>query len=80
VQRRVLAQTLGLVAIGVGIGVTASLILGRLAASLLFDVAPADPLTYIGTVLVLFTAALVAAWMPAIRASRVDPMSALRTS
>jgi putative ABC transport system permease protein len=80
VQRDVMAKTIALVSSGILVGVVGALILGRLAASLLFRLEPTDPLTFAGTVLVLLAVAVVAAYVPALRASRVDPMSALRMS
>jgi ABC-type antimicrobial peptide transport system permease subunit len=44
----------------------------------LFDLTPSDPVTYVGVVVVLGVAAIVASWIPARRASRVDPVIALR--
>jgi putative ABC transport system permease protein len=62
------------VAIGLGVGVMAS----RAIASVLFEVEPTDPPTYVATALALSLAALAAAWLPARHASRVDPVAALR--
>jgi predicted permease len=80
VQRRVFAQTIALVSSGIAIGVAGALILARVIASLLFRLEPADPLTFLITVAVLLVVAILAGYVPALRASRVDPMSALRTS
>jgi predicted permease len=78
VQGRILSQTLRLAAIGLAIGAAASALLARGAAALLFGVTPADPQTFAGMVLVLALVALVAGYLPARRASRIDPMVALR--
>ena len=74
----VLTQVMRLPAVGLGIGVAILLVAGRAFEGLLFSVAPADPLV-IGLVTALLgTVALAAAWAPAFRASRVDPVQALR--
>ena len=64
--------------LGAVIGVGAALILTRFMASLLFGVRPIDPLTFIGAPLLLFIIALAASLIPAHRATKVDPMVALR--
>jgi predicted permease len=66
------------VAVGVGIGLAGSLVLARFAASLLFGLQARDPLTLLGAALLLAAVAALAAFLPALRASRVDPMAALR--
>jgi ABC-type antimicrobial peptide transport system permease subunit len=78
VQRMVVRQGMGIVAIALGLGVVGALASGRLLASLLFGVSPADPVTYTTVVGVLLVVALVACWVPARRASGVDPAEALR--
>lgn len=78
VRRGILWQTLRLVSTGVVIGAAASAVLSRLIAALLFETAPTDPAAFAGTVILLAGAALAAAIIPARRASRVDPMKALR--
>jgi predicted permease len=74
----VLREALLLVAIGLVVGVFASLALTKTAASLLYELKPNDPLTIALATLLLATVALVAGYLPARRASRVDPMTALR--
>jgi predicted permease len=63
---------------GVVVGVLGALAATRLATSLLHGVAPRDPLTFVGVVLLLMLVALGASWLPARRATRVDPITALR--
>jgi predicted permease len=78
VQSRIIAQTLRLATIGVVLGTAASWAMVRGAGSLLFGVTPRDPGTFLGMVVVLTFVALVAGYLPARRASRIDPMVALR--
>ncbi len=79
VQRQVMTQTIGLVSSGIAIGIVAALLLARLTASLLYQMEPTDPVSFIATVAVLLAVAVLAGYLPARRASRIDPMSALRT-
>jgi predicted permease len=79
VLRMVLRSAFLQVGIGLAIGIPATILLGRLMANQLFGVAPYDPLTFGVTVLALASAALAAAWIPAQRAARLEPMRALRT-
>jgi ABC-type antimicrobial peptide transport system permease subunit len=74
----VLREALVLVSIGLVVGVLASLAVTKTAASLLFELKPNDPLTITLATLLLSLVALVAGYLPARRASRVDPMVALR--
>ncbi|HEX4038506.1 MAG TPA: ABC transporter permease [Acidobacteriaceae bacterium] len=80
VLRGVLQRTLVLVLAGLVAGTIASLAVGRGIASLLFGTQPTDLVTYAGMVVVLTVVALVAGYLPARRASRIDPMVALRTN
>jgi ABC-type antimicrobial peptide transport system permease subunit len=64
--------------IGVVVGVIGALVATQLATSLLHGVAPRDPLTFVGVVALLVVVALGASWLPARRATRVDPITALR--
>jgi ABC-type antimicrobial peptide transport system permease subunit len=66
--------------IGIAIGFVASLAVARLIASLLFRTAPTDPLTFVAMVILLGGVALLAGYLPARRASKIDPMVALRTN
>jgi predicted permease len=77
-RNMVVTQGLRPVAIGVLCGVAAAFALTRLLSSLLFQVQPRDPLVFLLAPTVLVGVALVAVWLPAIRASRVDPIDALR--
>jgi len=78
ILRSVIHEGLRLTALGLVIGSTLSLVSGRALRSLLFGVTSTDPLTYGGVVAVLACASLIACWIPGWRASRVDPMEALR--
>jgi hypothetical protein len=78
VQTRILTQTLWLAAIGMTLGTIASWILARGAGGLLFGVTERDPGTFAGMVVVLTIVAAIAGYLPARRASRIDPMVALR--
>ena len=78
VMRLILGHGLKLALIGLVIGTGAALGLTRLMSSLLFGVSATDPATFAGVAVLLVIVALVACWMPARRAMRVDPMEALR--
>ena len=78
VLQLVVGQCLKMAVIGIGIGFVAALSSARLLSSLLFGVAPADPFTFVGVAALLLSVALVACYIPARRAMRVDPMVALR--
>ncbi|MEO8024982.1 MAG: ABC transporter permease [Bryobacteraceae bacterium] len=78
VLKMVLNEGLTLAAIGIGIGIAAALALTRLLASLLFGVTSTDPVAFGAAIGVLLTAAAFAAYLPARRATDVDPMEALR--
>jgi predicted permease len=78
VQLSVIARTFRLVLVGIAAGTIASLAVARGIAALLFGTAPSDPVTFAGMVLTLGTVALLAGYLPARRASRINPMVALR--
>jgi ABC-type antimicrobial peptide transport system permease subunit len=78
ISRPILREALLLAVAGLAIGVPAALALAQLVKSQLYGVAPADPLTLIAGALLLLVIALLAAWIPARRAARVDPLEALR--
>jgi ABC-type antimicrobial peptide transport system permease subunit len=74
----VLRESMTLCAIGVAIGVTGALALGRVANALLFGVSPYDPVTYAVVIGMMLATVAVACWLPAWRASSVSPTEALR--
>jgi putative ABC transport system permease protein len=76
--RMVLGEGMRTILIGVAFGIAGSLVLTRTVASLLFGVTATDPLTFGGVTLLLVVAALLACYIPARRATKVDPMVALR--
>ena len=78
VVRLVLGQGLALASIGLALGLAASIAGTRLLKSMLFEVQPNDPLVYVAVAVLLGVAALVASYVPARRAMKVDPMVALR--
>jgi putative ABC transport system permease protein len=78
VVRLVLSRVAVLVGVGVVIGVGASLWASRFVASLLYGLAPHDPATFVGAAFMLAAVAVLAAWIPACRASRIDPAEVLR--
>jgi ABC-type antimicrobial peptide transport system permease subunit len=74
----IVRQGMSLAAIGVGAGAVAALGLTRLMASLLYGVSPNDPSTFLAVAALLVAVALLACAVPALRATRVDPIRALR--
>ena len=79
VRRQVVGEGLSLVSVGAAIGIVGALVATRVLQSLLYDLKPTDPITYISIVAVLGAAAFAASWIPARRAARVDPVVALRS-
>jgi predicted permease len=79
-QSRILLSTLGLAALGLALGMAASRVLTGVLESLLFGVTPGDPVTFFGIGALLIVVAALAGYFPARRASRIDPMVALRAS
>jgi len=80
VQLDVIRATLQLALIGIVIGTLASLAASSLIASLLFGTTPTDPVTFLAMIVLLGAIALVAGYIPARRASRINPMIALRNN
>ena len=74
----VIGQGMTLVLAGIVVGLAGALALARLVSTLLFEVTPFDPPSYASTVVALLAVALLACWVPARRAMRVDPITALR--
>jgi putative ABC transport system permease protein len=77
--RLVLGDSLRLAAVGLVCGAAGALAAGRAIRSLLFGVRSGDPVTYVATAALLVGVALLASYLPARRAMRIDPMTALRT-
>ena len=75
----ILRETLRPVAIGIGAGIPLAVAAGRLIGSRLFLVSPSDPITIAGAALLVIAVAALAGYLPALRASRIEPMAALRT-
>jgi len=75
---RFVRQGMALALLGLAIGVPSALVLTRLMASLLFQITPRDPLTFGGVAALLVAVALAACYVPARRATRVNPIVALR--
>lgn len=78
ILKMVVGQGLKLVLIGVAAGLAGAFVLSRLLTQFLYGVAPSDPATFAGVALILTVVAGVACWIPARRATRVDPIIALR--
>ena len=78
IRAMVLREGILICAAGLGVGVALSLVASRALSGLLFGVAPSDPATYVGIGLLLLAVGAAASYGPAHRATRVDPMVALR--
>jgi macrolide transport system ATP-binding/permease protein len=78
VIKMILGQVFALAAIGLAIGIPAALAASKLVASFLFGIKPNDPFAITVAAVILFAAAILAGYAPARRASRIDPMVALR--
>jgi putative ABC transport system permease protein len=77
-RRLVVGQAMTLATIGLAIGLAAALLLSSTLEKMLFNLSSTDPATFVSVAGVLFAVALLASWLPARRASRVDPVVALR--
>jgi putative ABC transport system permease protein len=77
--RLILRRAIAITVIGLGVGLASALALARLLRGLLFEVSPTDPATYVIIAMVLFGVAMIASLVPAIRATRIDPLTALRS-
>ena len=80
VQSGVIMKTLQMAMIGIAVGTVASFVVARAISSLLFGTQPTDPMTFAGMILLLTFVAFLAGYIPARRASRIDPMVALRSN
>ncbi len=78
VLRLVVREGMQLAVLGVSIGVAGALVLTQLVKSLLFGVSATDPATFVAAAALLVVVLLLACWIPARRATKVDPMVALR--
>ncbi len=78
VRGMILGQTLKLTVLGVGLGLAGAFVVTRFLTSMLFGVGVYDPVTFLGVAALLVAVALVASYIPARRAMRVDPIVALR--
>src|SRR4030095_6570895 len=74
----VLGHGMKFVALGIVIGLAGAWALTRVLTTLLYEVKPTDPFTFLAVPLLLITVAILACWLPARRAARVDPITALR--
>jgi putative ABC transport system permease protein len=78
VIRMVLGESLAIAAVGIALGLAGAFMLTRLLSSLLFGVNPTDPLTFTAVALILAAIAMLASWLPAMRAARLEPVMAMR--
>lgn len=79
VRSMVLVQGMRLAAVGIAVGVAVALAVTRLMQQALFEVQPHDPVIYLGLALLILAVAAAACWIPARRATRIDPIEALRS-
>jgi putative ABC transport system permease protein len=78
VRKLVLGQGIRLTALGILLGIVAAFVLTRWLSSLLFEITPLDPVTFVAVSVLLLTVSILACWIPAHRAARIDPIAALR--
>jgi ABC-type antimicrobial peptide transport system permease subunit len=79
VLKLIISQGMKLVLIGIVIGLAGAFAVTRAVSSLLFGVGATDPVTFVGVAILLVAVALLACWIPARRAAKVDPLIALRS-
>jgi ABC-type antimicrobial peptide transport system permease subunit len=79
-QRRIVLRTLGLAAFGLALGMAGSRVLSSALGSLLFGISAGDPMTFLEVAALLIAVAAIAGYIPAWKASRIDPMVALRSN
>ena len=79
IVRQVFREGFGLTLAGLGLGLGLGALLGRVLSVVLYQVSPFDPISLGGAALLLLSAAMLAAWVPARRAGRIEPMAAMRT-
>src|SRR5262249_42906036 len=78
VMRLIVGQGMALTASGIAIGLAAAWVLTRVVSTLLYGISPHDPMTFIAITTVLTAVAILASYLPGLRATRVDPLEALR--
>ncbi len=78
IRSLVFRQSAVVAVVGVGLGLGAALALTGLMRTILFEISPKDPLTFLGAPIILLAVAALATWLPARRAAQVDPLEALR--
>ena len=76
--RLMVGKGLVLSVIGIGIGLVGAFALTRVLASMLVEVKPTDPVTFLSVAVLFLLVAIMASWLPALRAARLDPTTALR--
>ena len=76
--RLMVGKGLFLSVIGIAIGLVGAFLLTRVLASMLVEVKPTDPVTFVSVALLFLLVAVIASWLPALRAARLDPTTALR--
>jgi len=79
VRQLILGETMRLAGLGAAIGLVGALLATRLAASLLYGVTATDPVTFAAMIVVLAAVALLAGYLPALRAARIEPVTLLRS-
>jgi ABC-type antimicrobial peptide transport system permease subunit len=79
VQRMILREGGVLLSIGLVLGIGGALVAARVIRGLLFGVAPHDPVTFVAVAVMMASIGIVACWIPALRASRIDPAITMRS-